>query len=496
MVVDKETKMRETLRIMSMRSAAYGLSYFLTQLVFITLIALIMMTTFLVKDFICSSCGPTFIAAMLLNGVSMTFFSMALTTVFSDSKISVQLGSLALVLPLVLFIGLLNIDKTDPWRLYFGYMLPTFPTTVIVADMAESSLNISLPIAWAVLVLQAPMYFLLYVYLDQVMPDTYGISKSCCFCLRRKRASREADRTLSNMQVNTSDISGDLSNRIIAPGEAPVQIHNLCKTFGAFKAVDNLSLKINGDEVFCLLGHNGAGKTTAIQLITGILRPSSGDAVIYGHDLVSDIDGVRQSLGLCQQFDVLFDQLTCKEHLQLVCELKDIEKSIIDREITEILDIVMLREHAEKISKTLSGGMKRKLSLAMALVGHSKLIILDEPTSGLDVESRRQVWELIKKIKRGRSIIMSTQHLEEADELSDRICIMSHGKLLALDTPFNIKKQFGVGYNLYVEPRNDLPAFNAAKAGIDQAVLQGVPGAEESSDSTNKKYIYVIPIGQ
>lgn len=153
MVIDKETKMRETLRIMSMRSAAYGLSYFLTQIVFITIIALIMMTTFLIKDFICSACGPGFMAAMILNGVSMTFFSMALTTVFSDSKISVQLGSLTLVLPLALFIGLLNIDKADPWRLYFGYMLPTFPTTVIVSDMAESSLNISLPIAWAVLVL-------------------------------------------------------------------------------------------------------------------------------------------------------------------------------------------------------------------------------------------------------------------------------------------------------------------------------------------------------
>lgn len=108
------------------------------------------------------------------------------------------------------------------------------------------------------------------------------------------------------------------------------------------------------------------------------------------------------------------------------------------------------------MAKALSGGMKRKLSLAMALVGGSKLIILDEPTSGLDVESRRQVWDLIRKIKRGRSIIMSTQHLEEADELSDRICIMSHGKLLALDTSFNIKKQFGVGYNLYIEPRTDL----------------------------------------
>ena len=125
----------------------------------------------------------------------------------------------------------------------------------------------------------------------------------------------------------------------------------------------------------------------------------------------------------------------------------------------------MLSEHIDKIASTLSGGMKRKLSLAMALVGGSKLIILDEPTSGLDVESRRQVWDLIKKIKRGRSIVMSTQHLEEADELSDRICIMSHGRLLALDTAFNIKKQFGVGYNLYIEPKNDINRLKNAVRG-------------------------------
>jgi ABC-type multidrug transport system ATPase subunit len=114
----------------------------------------------------------------------------------------------------------------------------------------------------------------------------------------------------------------------------------------------------------------------------------------------------------------------------------------------------MLTRHESKKPKEMSGGMKRKLSLAMALIGNSKTIILDEPTSGLDVESRRQVWELILKIKQNRSIIMSTQHIEEADVLSNRICVMDHGKLIALDTPSNIKRRFGVGYNLFLEPIN------------------------------------------
>lgn len=153
MVVDKETKMRETLRIMSMKSAAYGLSYFITQLIFIVLIAILLTITFTLKDFIDVSSAPLFIVAMILNGISMTFFSMVLTTVFSDSKISVQLGSLALMMPLALFIGLLNIDTVNPWRLYFGYFLPQFPTTVIVAALADTPQNINLTIAWATLIL-------------------------------------------------------------------------------------------------------------------------------------------------------------------------------------------------------------------------------------------------------------------------------------------------------------------------------------------------------
>lgn len=121
----------------------------------------------------------------------------------------------------------------------------------------------------------------------------------------------------------------------------------------------------------------------------------------------------------------------------------------------------MLTEHKHKLAKEMSGGMKRKLSLAMAIVTKPKVLILDEPTSGLDIESRRQVWELIKRLKVGRSIIMSSQHLEEADELADRICIMTKGQLLALDTPYNIKKQFGVGYKLMIEPKIEKIDMNA-----------------------------------
>jgi len=146
----------------------------------------------------------------------------------------------------------------------------------------------------------------------------------------------------------------------------------------------------------------------------------------------------------------------------------------IENTIRDTLEVVMLTEHKHKLSKEMSGGMKRKLSLAMAIVTKPKVLILDEPTSGLDIESRRQVWELIRRLKQGRSIIMSSQHLEEADELADRICIMTKGQLLALDTPNNIKKQFGVGYKLMIEPKIekiDMSSFANMKQQFDALIL-------------------------
>lgn len=188
--------------------------------------------------------------------------------------------------------------------------------------------------------------------------------------------------------------------------------------------------------------------------------------------------------------------MTVREHLKLVCELKNFPRGQVESAIQEAMQVVMLTEFENKKVKELSGGMKRKLSLAMALVNKPKVIILDEPTSGLDVESRRQVWELIKRMKVGRSVIMSSQHLEEADELADRICIMTKGQLLALDTPEAIKRRFGVGYKVLIEPRlSEITSdeFVRLKPEIDNVIFSGpfaINTVSESTDSTSKKLIY------
>jgi ATP-binding cassette, subfamily A (ABC1), member 3 len=315
-------------------------------------------------------------------------------------------------------------------------------------------------------------YFSLYLYLDNVIPNAFGVSKSIFYCLNcrtREEEAIEREIAITNLVIPSTDERLSLNNehqnqfeneaQLADDGVCnfnerdPIRLVDLTKKFGKFTAVDKMTLSIKGNEVFTFLGHNGAGKTTAIYMLTGMLKASSGNATLYNNTVQSDIDEVRKNLGLCQQFDVLYNELTVYEHLMLTCRIKEVGHET-ERDIRETLELVMLTQHKDKKPTELSGGMKRKLSLAMALIGKSRTIILDEPTSGLDVESRRQVWELILKIRETRSIIMSTQHIEEADVLSNRICVMSHGKIIALDTPNNIKRRFGVGYNIMMESKN------------------------------------------
>lgn len=176
--------------------------------------------------------------------------------------------------------------------------------------------------------------------------------------------------------------------------------------------------------------------------------------------------------------------------MRLVCELKNIERETIEADIESVIEEVMLTQHKHKQANQLSGGMKRKLSLAMALIGKSKLVILDEPTSGLDVDSRQKIWTLIRKMRETRTVILCTQHIEEADELSDLVCIMANGKVSVLDTSQNIKKRFGVGYHLILEQNGArLPVTE-----LDSAIMKfREMRIEVEDESTDLKRRYTVP---
>uniref|UniRef100_A0A8B9KKR1 P-type phospholipid transporter n=1 Tax=Astyanax mexicanus TaxID=7994 RepID=A0A8B9KKR1_ASTMX len=235
------------------------------------------------------------------------------------------------------------------------------------------------------------------------------------------------------------------------PGlKAGVSIRNLVKVYktGNKLAVDKLSLDFYQDHITSFLGHNGAGKTTTMSILTGLFAPTSGTAYVNGFDIRRDMDTIRKKLGMCPQHNVLFNELTVEEHIYFYARLKGRSSGEVKQEIEQMIKDVGLPHKSKELAKNLSGGMQRKLSVAIAFVGGSSVVILDEPTAGVDPYARRGIWELLLKYKQGRTIILSTHHMDEADILGDRIAIISHGRVCCCGSSLFLKKTYGSGYYL------------------------------------------------
>ncbi|RKP27034.1 P-loop containing nucleoside triphosphate hydrolase protein, partial [Syncephalis pseudoplumigaleata] len=258
-------------------------------------------------------------------------------------------------------------------------------------------------------------------------------------------------------------------------------------------AVNGFSMQVHRNEIFGLLGHNGAGKTTTMSMLTGGLQPDSGEVWVGGLALPSaamarsEVDlgalsAVQRQLGVCPQHDVLFEHLTALETLRLFADVKGVVVArrssaeggvpALDDYIRHLLADVHLAEKDHHLVWTFSGGMKRKLSVAVAFLGDPKVVLLDEPTTGMDVYTRKQIWQLIQDSKRGRAIVLTTHSMEEADALGDRIAIMSKGELQAQGTTLFLKNRFGVGYRLHVEKKRGTAWDGSA---LDELVKQQFP---------------------
>lgn len=220
-----------------------------------------------------------------------------------------------------------------------------------------------------------------------------------------------------------------------------IKIEELTKHFGKIKAVDSVSLEINKGEIFGLLGPNGAGKTTIIRMLTGLAKPNSGNASIAGYDIIKDSVEVRRIVGVVPQSNVLDRELTVRGNLVYHAKLHNMKKSRYENTIASVLSLVGMTERQNSDPITLSGGMKRRLTIAKALVHEPEVLFLDEPTTGLDPQSKRALWERIQELsKKGITMILTTHYMEEAELLCDRIGIIDRGKIIALDTPKELKK--------------------------------------------------------
>ncbi len=321
------------------------------------------------------------------------------------------------------------------------------------------------------MIIDGILFLILGLYFDAVLQGKWGVARSPLFCFdpimrmikkkRKKSVTTEERATLITVREDDGDLQDEdvmqeaerVSRMVNNPDEEvqPIVIDHMRKSYGAKVAVDDLSFSVGKKKCFGLLGPNGAGKTTLISVLCGLLPPTSGTALINGYDIRYDMPQVHQSMGLCPQHDIVWGDLTVEEHLLFYARIKGVSRRDEKEVVKSALESVGLNDLTDNSkSSQLSGGMRKRLAIAISLVANPSIVLLDEPTTGLDPTSRRQIWDILSRTKEKHSLILTTHSLEEADVLSDSIGIMSKGQLKCIGTSMHLKNKFGSGYRLSV----------------------------------------------
>ncbi|KAG0229733.1 ATP-binding cassette sub- A member 1 [Actinomortierella wolfii] len=384
--------------------------------------------------------------------------------------------------------------------------------------------------SWYLLLMNIGFFAVLTLYFDQVVADEYGNRRHLLFfldprfygfrfrmlgsgaseaewieqqkkdkerrvakLLRKKNRDHLDDMALQ--EDEDDDVKMERTRALDSQVQTQARIVHLQKIFrqSMFRsskldkiAVKDLCLTLNEGSTMILLGQNGAGKTSSMNMLSGLTKASGGDALFYGWSMNQDMPQIRSMMGVCPQHDILFDDLSALEHIELYAGLKNVPAADIPALAEERLKAVRLWKVKDRMSRTYSGGMKRRLSMVISTLGDPKIIFMDEPTTGMDPVNRRNVWSFIEKFKKGRIIVLTTHSMEEADVLGDRICIMAHGRLRAIGNGVHLKNKFGSGYrvNLVTEP--------ATTDKVKSVIERMIPGAELTDDSAGA-LIYQLP---
>ncbi|CAM1313391.1 ABCA3 (predicted) [Pycnogonum litorale] len=359
-----------------------------------------------------------------------------------------------------------------------------------MASLVSPDDNVTLLHMLAMLLITSIIYFMLTWYIEAVFPGQFGTAKPFYFpCMPSYWCGSE----VVDVRVNVNPVHTlSQDNPYIEPDprglERGVAINDLTKVYPPNNvAVNNLSLNMYNGQITALLGHNGAGKTTTMSMLTGIFPPSSGFATVNGYDIRYSMSEIRESLGYCPQHDVLFDELTVKEHLKFFCTLKGWSGKMVTLETDRMIEAMGLKDKVNALSKTLSGGMKRKLSVGLALCAGSKVVMLDEPSSGMDPSARRSTWDLLESEKKDRTVLLTTHYMEEADVLGDRIAIMANGQLQCCGSSMFLKKKYGAGYHMVLirSPLCDTEI-------VSRLITDHVPNAELESNM-GAELSYILP---
>jgi len=437
-------------------------------LVFFTWANTLVAFSFLLTNFFSDETSATAIMLVFIFILLVTGRTILDQLIFDPNTPSDAYGTLMILPPLTMMRAVL--------LLAYGGTFKTEITFENWGSFFDGAIGECIAIMW----LQWAVCILLTWYLDKVISSGGGVAEHPLFFLRRDYWFGKNDSEVqvkddlgtipyapgideADLTVNKYDDALAEHKRVVDPSsDCIVKVVRLNKTFPNGKAaVKALSLGVDRNECFGLLGHNGAGKTTTINMLVGLFQASGGAMFVDGYDLSRDIDTVRSEMGVCPQHNIMWDSLTVADHLYFYGRLKGLRGQALKYAAQQAAIQVDLFGHAYKRrAGKLSGGMKRRLSVAIALIGDPKVAYLDEPSTGLDPASRRQLWKVINNSKGNKSIVLTTHSMEEADVLCDRIGIMAVGELQCIGTSADLKRRFGEGYTLTVTAVNSADSYS------------------------------------
>ena len=490
LVLEKESRLRELILIMGTSLQAYYASILATYGVTFIVIAVISATEIGLSCYTHSDFSLV-IVFFVLFALSALAFTLALSPFFKNARVAALLGPLLFFLSSQLYNLFLDQGRLVQ-GMAAGKMLASFlPAMAFYLGASEMSMyeGSQQGITWAtmwegdwpfgaslvMLAIDIGLYVGLAWYLDQVVPSEFGLQRRPWFLCTpsywcgasRRRADGGGGLSLGPLQASAAAGAGAGAGADGAQLHAPlvvealpelaadelehgVRTRGLRKVYPKGVAVHGLDLEMRRGQITALLGANGAGKTTTISMLTGLIPPDGGDAWIDGLSIRSAMVAIRQSLGVCPQLNTIFAQLTPAQHLRLYGALKGLRGAELEATIRTLLEQVTLAEKTHTNAEALSGGQKRKLCLAVSLIGASSTVFLDEPTSGMDPHSRRAIWALLRSYREGRAVVLTTHFLDEAEILSDAIAIMAEGQLRCFGSVVFLKARLGVGYRLAV----------------------------------------------
>eukprot|EP01048_Picozoa_sp_COSAG05_P017328 COSAG05_NODE_2346_length_3197_cov_1.388638_2_plen_815_part_01 len=497
--LEKERGIKDALALKGMKRRAFWISWWVSEGVVMTISVVVVTIAAWAVGVIEHTPVYHFFYSMWVFGLCLITMACVLSAFFNEAKTMFIVAALLLIVFAIVayVVELLMIRLDAPYIAVLGtFLFAPGPYRHLLWVLSDGELkgtgweegltrlewgfeNDYYYEAYAFMHLDILMYIGLTIFLDALIGDPLSFG----------RGPKDAEKAVlqDGKGLVVKGLSKKFSWKEKAEGWAGIMG---AKTAMEVQAVDGLDLEVDQNTIFCLLGHNGAGKTTAMTLLAGVIAPDAGSAMVGQYDVIADRDEMRENLGMCPQHDILYDELTAKEQLLLYGTMQGLSDVEANGEADRLLEAVGMTAKSGDLANQMSGGQRRRLSLAVSLIGAPRVAFLDEPTTGMDPHNRQLCWKLLQTEKQNCTILLTTHSMEEADLLGDTLGVMDKGKMQAAGTSLELKNTYGSGYSLMcVKDGKDVPS-----APIMDAIVKVVPSATVRTD-IGTEITFSLPMG-